>query len=139
MTNVKQEFLEFYERKPERIIFSEATVSPQNKMEKSLYNITAQNTGSPVAGQTAVDAVRRVKKMGLNPINIIRHLSGASGKAKGPLKFLIAYRPFAGPFRDTRFVLGLTLKRYSGNQVRWGTETQWRTKPGSRSTPREPG
>jgi len=127
--STKDDFLNLYLSKPERIIFSEATIEPQNPIEKTVYSDTYKATGNRAAAMTGVDALRRVKKMGFSPVEMIKHLAGASGKARGPMKFLIGYRPFAGPFRDTRFVLALTLKRYSGNQVRWGFDFTTQNQP----------
>lgn len=102
-------------------------------MHDAVYTHVKQNSPYPdnaggVAG-ASVDALKRVKKMGFNPINILRYVTGAKGKTKGPLKFQIRFRPMHRPFRDIAFVGTFSLKNVGSNKAGMGINFHLENQP----------
>jgi len=108
---------------------------PHDQIERKVYDVTgdyARDRGHEnpdTVAKTGVHYLRYLRKAGLIPTKIVRSMVGGRS---GPLKIHIAYRPYAGPFRDVRFKFVLTLKVLNKGHVKWGLSFDSATQ-----TPRE--
>jgi len=101
----------------------ESTRPPGDSIERQVHKAAfeqAKRSGHENPGtvaDTGLHYLRGLRKVGLIPTKIVRSVVGGR---HGPLKIHIAYRPYAGPFKDVRFAFVLTLKVLNRGNVKWG-------------------